>query len=188
MTLFGRFSCAISGQEIVFARRRDRDILAYLALAPSGSVMRSDLLQVFWPTSTRTEALQGLRTTLCRLRRAIAIGGACSPDEYLHVGEVIWLHLDMFSVDARHFRRSLERADAEEARGDGASPLVHYLEAERLYAHDLLASEAHDGPLEPYVEAYRRAIWVVSARLNHRPQKTGLRSAIASMLDCTASD
>jgi len=145
LKLFGRFSCTIANQPVAFDRRRDQNLLTYVALAPGATVTRAELLATFWPNAAPAIASQGLRTTLFRLRRAISDAAGCDARRYVCVDNSIGLDLDWVSIDARTFRDYVALAQTEDARGNRIAARDHYLEAERLYIGALLASEA----LEP---------------------------------------
>lgn len=154
MTLFGRFSCTIASRPVVFDRRRDQNVLTFIALSPGASVTRAALLETFWPDAPPAVASQGLRTTLCRLRRALALAAGSDAARYLHVDKSVALDLDWVSVDARTFRACLDLAAAEDAVGNRHAAREQYLQAERLYTGALLASEALEATLAPRAAEY----------------------------------
>jgi hypothetical protein len=154
LNLFGRFSCRIADEPVTFVRRRDRTVLAYVALAPGASVTRAELLATFWPEASRAVASQGLRTTLYRLRHAFADAAGCDAGRYLRIDGSVSLHLDWASIDARTFRRCVELAVTEDADGDRGAARDHYLQAERLYTNSLLASEGVERMLRPQAVEY----------------------------------
>jgi DNA-binding SARP family transcriptional activator len=149
LKLFGNFSCTIANQPVAFDRRRDQNLLTYVALAPGATVARAELLAKFWPNALPAVASQGLRTTLFRLRRAVSDAAGCDAGRYVSVGNAISLDLDWVSIDARAFRDYVALAQAEDANGNRSAARGHYLEAERLHIGTLLASEA----IEPQLEA-----------------------------------
>jgi hypothetical protein len=149
LNLFGHFSCRIANHPVTFDRRRDQNLLTYVALAPGATVPRTELLAMFWPDAPRTVASQGLRSTLYRLRRAISDAAGCEADRYVFVGNSIALDLDWVSVDARAFRNHIELAVVEDAIGNRGAARDHYLQAERLHCGKLLASEAVEPQLQP---------------------------------------
>jgi hypothetical protein len=155
LTLLGRFACTIGERRVAFGRRRDQNVLAYVALAPDASVTREELLATFWPDASRAVASQGLRTTLCRLRRALADAAGADAGRYLRVDASVALDLAWVAIDARWFRAFVDRADADAAKGHRRAALEHYRHAERLYTGALFASEALEPMLAPYVAAYR---------------------------------
>jgi hypothetical protein len=154
LTLFGRFSCTIADHPVVFDRRRDQNVLTFIALSPGATVTRTMLHETFWPDAPPAVASQGLRTTLCRLRRALALAAGSNADRYVRVGKSVALDLDWVSVDARTFRACLDLAAAEAAVGNRHAAREHYLQAERLYTGTLLASEALEATLAPSAAEY----------------------------------
>jgi DNA-binding SARP family transcriptional activator len=157
MTLhaLGCFRCEIGGRPLEFRRRRDRNILTYVALAPEGHATRKQLIDAFWPGADRTVATQGLRTTLCRIRLAIAdIVGAKSVDAYFSSTEDAIVNFDNVSLDVRRFLDHVRRGDLEYARGATQSAERYYTTTDRLYRGALLASEA----VEPCFFAHVRAL------------------------------
>jgi hypothetical protein len=164
LRLFGRFSCRIAGQPVAFDRRRDQNVLTYIALAPGATVTRAELLLTFWPDASRAVASQGLRTTLCRLRRALANAAGCDAGLYVFVGNSIALDLSHVSVDARAFRDCAELAETEDANGNIGAAREHYAAAEHLYLGALLASEAPEPQLVAHMAEYSELFKHVRAR------------------------
>jgi hypothetical protein len=164
LTLFGRFSCRVANQQVAFDRRRDQNVLTYIALSPGATVTRAELLVTFWPNASRAVASQGLRTTLCRLRRAVANAAGCDAGRYVSVGNSIALDLDWVSVDARTFRDCAELAETEDAGGNQRAARDHYQQAEQLYLGALLASEAPEPQLVAHMAEYGELFKHVRAR------------------------
>jgi hypothetical protein len=154
LTLLGRFSCAIGGRKISFARRRDQNLLVFVALAKDGRATRDELIEAFWPGISRTVASQGLRTTLSRLRRAIAEAAQADVEQYLQVDVSVSLVLDHVVVDARRFAEHVELGRIDDASGDGPSARWHFRTACGLYKARLLSSEAIEAPLRAHVDEY----------------------------------
>lgn len=163
--VFGRLSCTIESQPLVFARRRDRNVLTYIALAPGATVSRAELQATFWPSASRSVGSQGLRTTLCRIRRAVSNAAGCDSSRYVRVDASISLRLEAVSIDARSFANCVALAEAEDAGGRRSAAREHYLQAEHLYTDSPLASEAPESMLAPRVAEYRRLFEVVLTRL-----------------------
>jgi hypothetical protein len=163
--LFGRFACTVARRTVVFERRRDQNILAYVALAPGASVTRAALLEAFWPGASPAVASQGLRTTLCRLRRALADAAGTDAARFLRVDHAVALDLEWVEIDARTFRACVERADAERSDGNRTAAREHYRQAERLYTGSLLASEAIEAALAPHAADYGLRFAAVLAHL-----------------------
>lgn len=165
LTLFGRFSCTVAERHVSFVRRRDQNVLTYLALAPGASASRAELLATFWPGATRTVASQGLRTAMCRLRRALAVAGGCDAGRYLRTGTRIALNLDWVTIDAHRFRDAVARAQAEEAAGQREGARTLYLGAQRMYRDELLCSEAAEPALLESAAEYGALFALVQRRL-----------------------
>ncbi|MBV8644700.1 MAG: hypothetical protein JO225_12425 [Candidatus Eremiobacteraeota bacterium] len=166
MKLLGRFVCEVGGNPVAFARRRDRNVLAYIALAPGARVSRDELLAAFWPGVTHAVACQGLRTTLCRLRRAIAdAANGADAQRYLRVDAHATLDLANVDVDARTFADLADGAERADRRGDADQAQTGYIEAERAYIGHLLESDAVEDPLTARVAEYAARFEQVLARL-----------------------
>jgi hypothetical protein len=131
--LFGSIDVRIDGQRIEWIRRRDAQLLAFLALQPLGRATRGTILHAFWPSGDRSLASQSLRSACSTLRRALAavVGHEALP-EYVTFGEEIVLNLDLFTIDARRVRAHI--ADAAAALQDGDHDLArdHADAAQRL--------------------------------------------------------
>lgn len=150
ITTLGSFRCVIDGREVVFARRRDAHVVAYVALAPEGRVSREALMNAFWPGIDRSVAAPALRTTLSRVRRAIAqtAPGIDAEQYFLTAGDVR-IDLRTVSVDARRFNEHIEEGRFDDLREVRDAAKNHYRIAQRIYADRLLASE---GPVPPFVQ------------------------------------
>lgn len=165
ITLLGQFSCTIDGRPINFLRRRDQNVLTYLAIAPGAGVTRPELMQRFWPSAAPAVASQGLRTTLSRLRRAIADAANGDAQAYLRIGARISLIPDAVTVDARRFQERLDLGIKEDALGNDERAREHYAIAAKLYAGDLYESEAVEAPFDEPAEQYRTRLRHVLKRL-----------------------
>ncbi len=169
VTLFGRFSCRIAGRVVAFDRRRDQHVLTYVALAPGASVRRVELIAAFWPNALPAAASQGLRTTLFRLRRAIAAAAGGAADRYLRIGHSVALDPSGVTIDACSFRDCIALAATEEAGGNDRAARQQYLLAKRLRGGELLASEAVAPQLAPRTLELDQLFSVVERRLaDHR--------------------
>ena len=165
LTLFGRFTCRAGGRDVGFVRRRDQNVLVYLALSPQGRVDRAELAKTFWPDVPAAIASQGVRSTLSRLRRAIACASGRNADWYLRTGVIVALDLEHVIVDARRFADHAKQGIAAEERGDYDEARRHYVLAERLRVGDLLRSEAIEPLLESVVAPHARLAEHVADRL-----------------------
>lgn len=82
--------------------------LAFLALHPEG-VLREDLAVLFWPGRERELALQSLRQTLTRLRRAVG------PDGVIREGNRIRLNTADIQIDVVVFEDTIAQGNLIEA-------------------------------------------------------------------------
>jgi hypothetical protein len=141
--MFGRFETSIESQEVRWIRRRDRQILKYLALKPNGAATRSELAAAFWPDTDRQLAAQSVRTACSNIRKAIAaiVGYACV-DRYFRADPDVSLDLANVVADVRRFTAHAEDGDACFERGEVQEAAAHYRAAEELYAGRLLDGDA----------------------------------------------
>ncbi|HTJ26147.1 MAG TPA: hypothetical protein VMA36_08280 [Candidatus Limnocylindria bacterium] len=163
--LFGRFSCAVGDRQVAFVRRRDQNVLIYVALAPEARVAREELIEMFWPGVPRSVAAQGLRTTLSRLRRALAEAARADAETYLRIDANVALLLDHVQVDARRFAEHAALGGWDDARGNVESAHHHFRTAKELYTDRLLASEAVEAPLQRLVQEYETLFEATLSRL-----------------------
>jgi hypothetical protein len=152
--LFGRFSCTVGDRPVAFVRRRDQNLLVYVALSPDARVTREELIEAFWPGVPRSVASQGLRTTLSRLRRAVAEASLNDAETYLRIDTNVALVLDHVRIDARRFAEHVALARWDDTRSDFESAQRHFRTAKELYTDRLLASEAIEAPLQRQVQEY----------------------------------
>ncbi len=125
LTLFGSFRMLVHGTEVRFSRRRDRQIIAYLALAPGGRATRGELFDAFWPRADRDSRSQGLRTSCSMIRSAIGrCAGREHVDRYFRVADG-WVTFDMEHVTCDLYAFEAEVARAAEAELAGDSPRAH---------------------------------------------------------------
>lgn len=165
LNLLGRFACRVGDRHVVFARRRDQNVLVCVALSPDARVTRQELIAAFWPDVPQAVAMQGLRTSLSRLRRSIADAAGCEAERFLQIDATISINLENATVDARRFSEHVEYGAMEERRGELESARRHYAAAERLYTDHLLASEAVEPVLAPHVREYMARFGMVLDRL-----------------------
>jgi hypothetical protein len=166
ITVLGRFRCEIGRRKVVFARRRDQNVLIFVALAPNGRATRRQLLEAFWPDVDRESAKQGLRTTLSRIRRAIGeVVGAELVDVYLRSTEDICIDNEHVTSDLRRFDENHALGQLEESRGELSAAKRYYAAADRLYADRLLASEAVEPCFAPRVGELEATYVAILSRL-----------------------
>jgi hypothetical protein len=131
--LFGTPQVRIDGQRVEWIRRRDGQILTYLALRPDGRASRRDLIQAFWPDADPLLGAQSLRSACSTMRRALAtVVGHATLAHYVSFGDDIALNLDLFAVDARRVRAHIADADDAWSRDDGDAAAEHAAAALRI--------------------------------------------------------
>jgi len=141
--MFGRFRMRIGAREVQFVRRRDRQIVQYLALRPGGKASRAELMAEFWPDTDRRDAARRLRTACSTIRRAIS---ACVGDDALdayfrtHDSSVTLCPQNVINV-ADTFEEHIAFAKRASERGDTAGARRHVVAALQLYERPLLSGE-----------------------------------------------
>jgi hypothetical protein len=165
--VFGTFRVRVGGQEIRFARRRDRNIVEFLALRRDGKASRTELLETFWPGGDRGLARQGLRTACSMIRRAF---GACVGEERVSA----YFEADAAAVVLRsessgnrylQFVEQVERAREAERSGAPEAAERSWSAAAALYTGPLLAAEEL---AMPWVAQAARAADAMAAEARRR--------------------
>src|ERR1700704_1658699 len=115
--LFGTFelNALPGGERLVVPGKRERVLLAYLALSPNCRQQRRKLATLLWGDATDETALDNLRTCVWGLRKAL---GDTEHRAIASEGEEIVLDAAAFDIDALAFRRlaaQSERTELEEA-------------------------------------------------------------------------
>src|SRR4051812_47840158 len=126
LRLFGGFELsALPGSErVALPGKRERVLLAYLALSPKGGQQRRKLATLLWGDASDETALDNLRTCVWALRKAL---GDTEHRAIASEGEDIVLDLAVFDVDALAFRRLAAQSGRTELEA-----------AANLYAGELL--------------------------------------------------
>jgi DNA-binding SARP family transcriptional activator len=145
--MFGRFRMRFGTREVQFVRRRDRQIVQYLALRPGGKASRAELMAEFWPDTDRRDAARRLRTACSTIRRAIS---ACVGDDALDAyfrteGTAVVLRPENVINEADAFEEHIEYA---RRASDPAVARRHLTAALRLYDLPLLSGE----PPAPWID------------------------------------
>jgi tetratricopeptide (TPR) repeat protein len=165
LNLLGQFRCEIAGKPVAFSRRRDQNVFVFVALSLEGYVHREAVLQAFWPGIDHRIAAQGLRTTISRIRHAIAQAAPdFDPEVYFQTASDLRIDASTVTVDVRRFVELIEQARADDSLGVFDSARRHYRLAYCMYKDRLLASEAPETCFERsaqqlssyYVEALSR--------------------------------
>ena len=104
LRLFGGFelSALPGGERVALPGKRERVLLAYLALSPKGSQQRRKLATLLWGDASDETALDNLRTCVWALRKAL---GDTEHRVIASEGEDIVLDAAAFDIDALAFRR-----------------------------------------------------------------------------------
>src|SRR5258705_5512763 len=103
-SIFGGFelNALPDGEKVALPGKRERVLLAYLALSPKGSQQCSKLATLLWGDASDETALDNLRTCVWGLRKAL---GDTEHRVIASEGEDIVLDAAAFDVDALAFRR-----------------------------------------------------------------------------------
>jgi hypothetical protein len=165
--MFGTFHLRIGGQEVRFARRRDRNIVELLALRTDGKATRNELLETFWPGGDRALARQGLRTSCSMIRRAF---GACVGEERIGTyftadAAAVVLRCDRVGNRFHRFVDHVERGREADRSGDPQSAEAHWTAAASLHTGALLAGE--EAGL-PWIAGAARAVEEMMAEIARR--------------------
>ena len=104
LRLFGGFELGAlpGGERVALPRKRERVLLAYLALSPNCCQPRRKLAALLWGDATDETALDNLRTCVWSLRKAL---GDTGHRVIASEGDDIVLDAAAFEVDALAFRR-----------------------------------------------------------------------------------
>jgi TolB-like protein len=117
LRLLGGFAVAggPGGERPALSGKRERALLAYLALSPGCRTSRRKLAFLLWGDATDETALDNLRTSVWRLRRAL---GDAEHRVITSDGEDIVLNAGLFDIDALaflHLSAQSNRSDLEAA-------------------------------------------------------------------------
>lgn len=156
LDMFGRFRMIVNDREVRFARRREAQIVQYLALQPNGRATRAELLDIFWKDGDRQLAAQGLRTALSAIRGAIArCSGADAVERYfVTTGEAVGLRFEAVISSAHRFESHVNLATAAEARDDAMLAATHWSAAAKIHGTPLLGGEPSTLWIEPIAANY----------------------------------
>jgi DNA-binding SARP family transcriptional activator len=193
VNVFGRFRCEIAGQPVPFSRRRDQQVFAFVVLQPECRTTRECLLEAFWPGLNHAVASQGLRTTLSRIRRAIAEAApSIDPERYFETAGEVRVNVRTVAVDVHRFVDRVEQGRLDDARGAVEGAKHHYRVARRIYADRVLAAEAPEPCLHRHAERFEAVYVEVLTRITELHAATGdfetAREAARSLLSCNSED
>ena len=162
LMLFGAFRMTVQGTEVRFSRRRDRQIIQYLALAPDGRATRDELFDAFWPRADRDSRSQGLRTACSMIRSALAqCAGREHVERYFRVeGGAVILNVEHVTCDLYAFEAEIARATEAELAGDSPRARSAWAAAVALCAAPLLEDE----PPAPWIARRAELVDAAAAR------------------------
>jgi hypothetical protein len=141
--MFGRFRMIAGGREVRFERRRDAQIVQYLALRPDGCASRTELVETFWPRADKQLAAQRLRTGCSAIRRALAacVGRDAVEHYFATDAEIVRLRFESVVNSVNRFRAHADLAISAAQRCEGANVHTHSAAALRLYTAPLLSGK-----------------------------------------------
>jgi DNA-binding SARP family transcriptional activator len=108
LRLLGTFDARFgTGAPVVFATKKERALLAYLAVRPGRPHSRDTLSGLLWATRGDEQARGSLRRTLSDLRKALGDAAGLTSD-----GDMVALAPGGIEVDVVAFERCVESGDA----------------------------------------------------------------------------
>jgi WD40 repeat protein/DNA-binding SARP family transcriptional activator len=118
--VLGRVDAVVDGQSLPLGRRKQRAVLALLALRANRTVATDELIDGLWGDRPPQSAAKNVQSYVSQLRRELAADG--SGASIVTRGRGYELKLPDDAVDAARFQRLVQRALAESERGivDGA--------------------------------------------------------------------
>lgn len=154
LQLVGRFGLfGPSDREATISAKKNRALLAALALAPSGRLMRERVAALLWGDRGEEQARSSLRQALTVLRREMAPTGVSVEAD----GDRVWIDLKAIVVDALQVRNAAAATDAElvpQAADCGDGTLLADLGLHGAAIDDWLAGERrrHEGAMLKFLE------------------------------------
>jgi TolB-like protein/DNA-binding SARP family transcriptional activator len=166
LRLFGGFelTALATGEKVALPGKRERVLLACLALSPNSRQPRRKLATLLWGDSADETALDNLRTTIWRLRKALS---DTERRFVLSDGEDVVIHSTAFEIDVVALRRlAAEPASLERAAGLYMGELLCGLDIENEEFESWRRAEA---------ARYRELVVDVLARLMQQMDESGGR-------------
>jgi DNA-binding SARP family transcriptional activator len=119
--VLGRVDAIIDGNSLPLRRRKQRAVLAMLALRANRTVATDELIDGLWGDRPPTSAAKNVQSYVSQLRKELASDD--SGTSIVTRGRGYELKLPKDAVDAARFEHLVERARAEAERGipDGAA-------------------------------------------------------------------
>ncbi|MEV0359743.1 BTAD domain-containing putative transcriptional regulator [Nocardia sp. NPDC050697] len=172
-TLLGEVRGRLGGRELELGSPQRRLVLAVLLLHEGGPVELDDLVDAVWGEHPPGHAIQGIRSHIANLRRALEPERAARQPAGLliSVGRAYALRLPPGSVDATLARTLVERARRSEHAGDPAAAREQLAAALALWRGSPLA-----GLPGPFAERHRERL--AELRLAAQERRLALELAI----------
>jgi hypothetical protein len=168
--MFGRFTLTVDGRAVVWQRRRDRQIIQFLAMQPGGRATRADLIATFWPDADPHLARQSLRTAFCTIRQAIGeCVGPANMAHYFVADHIVELKLARAVISARRFAELYEMGQRADTQNDLVGASAYYREADSLYRAPFLAGE----PPMPWARVHEERLGRMYDRVARRLGSAG---------------
>jgi TolB-like protein/DNA-binding SARP family transcriptional activator/Flp pilus assembly protein TadD len=170
--LFGGFELGVlaTGEKVAVPGKRERVLLATLALSLKGSQPRRKLATLLWGNGDDETALANLRTTIWRLRKAL---GDTEHRFVASDGEDIALDITAFEVDALAFRHL-----AAQSRPRELEFAANLYSGELLYGLDIENEEFESWRRSEAARYRERAVEVLTWLLQHYDESGGRERAI----------
>jgi len=115
LTLLGNFVLHADGGPVAIPTKKNRALLAILALSPNGQATRERLCGLLWGERGEEQARSSLRQALAVLRRELGPGNGILKTR----DDVVALHLPDLDIDVLQFDR-WSRGEVEQLRGAAA--------------------------------------------------------------------
>jgi len=146
LRLLGNFELiGLDGLPVQVPTKKNRGLIAFLALSPAGRSTRERLSALLWGDRDEDQARSNLRQSLAVLRKEL---DRCGPQILQTHDDVVGLRLDALFVDAGKFLRLSENSDLGSLR-----------EAADLYRGELLQDTSiRDPAFEEWLAGGRRKI------------------------------
>ncbi len=181
IALLGSFQVVLNSAPVsTFRSDKVRALLAYLAVEADRPHRRVSLAALLWPDQPEHVALQNLRQSLVRLRRAIDNQGASAPFLLITPTTIQFNHASDYWLDAAAFVSLIDAC--QHHRHDDPPPCSQCMEwlyhAAHLYRGDFMAGFSLDQstPFQEWLllereRFHRQAIHVFSRLAGHHEQR-----------------
>ena len=159
--VFGRFRMTIGDREVAFVRRRDRQLVAFLALQPDGAASREAVIAAICPEGDAAAAAQALRSACTTIRRAIGeCAGRGNVNAYFRAdATTIQLVPDRVTTTLQRFTSHVALASDAQERNALDAAYAHWCAALAIHVAPLLAGE----PPAAWIEEAERTITLLAA-------------------------